>query len=504
MDEMTILVVDDQRETLDLIEEALSGNGRRVLTFDDPVQALKAQEERWVDLVLTDLRMPQMNGLEVLSTIKARSPETEVILLTAYGDIELAVQAMKQGAADFFSKPIRVAELTGVVSKVLELQSMRRRLKDLTGGDVAPVGTGETMQRVLALARAVGETDSTVLILGETGVGKEILANYIQRQSPRANGPFVKVNCAALPETLLESELFGHEKGAFTGAADRHVGRFERANRGTLFLDEIAEMPLSMQVRFLRVLQEREIERIGGSQSIPVDFRLICATHRRLEQLVADGKFREDLYYRINVFPIHLPALRQRLEDIPALTHHFLKRAHGKIGRGPLEIAPQALALLQQHAWPGNVRELENVIERACVLAQGPTLLPDHLTWWGQFRPVAADAAGVPASQPLPTPPLPVGPVPGDGGSSSIARVSSSSVLPAVAPPNDGNGHPPADATGIDWDLDAENPLEEAERATLKRVLERCQWNFKKAAERLKLSRSTLYAKVSRYGLQRE
>ncbi len=502
MDVMTILVVDDQRETLDLIEEALSGHGRRVLTFDDPAQALKTQEERWVDLVITDLRMPQMNGLEVLSSVKARSPETEVILLTAYGDIELAVQAMKQGAADFFSKPIRVAELTGVVSKILELQSMRRRLKDLTGGDVAPVGSGETMQRVLSLARAVGETDSTVLIFGETGVGKEILANYIQRQSERVNGPFVKVNCAALPETLLESELFGHEKGAFTGAADRHVGRFERANRGTLFLDEIAEMPPSMQVRFLRVLQEREIERIGGSQSIPVDFRLVCATHRKLEQLVADGKFREDLYYRINVFPIHLPALRQRPEDIPALTLHFLKRARGKIGRGPLEIAPQALTLLQQHAWPGNVRELENVIERACVLAQGPTLQTDHLTWWGQFRPVSADAAGVPAPVLPPSPPMPSASTENGGGSSALAKAFSSAILPAVG--GNGNGHPPANAEAFDLDLDGENPLEGAERATLKLVLERCQWNFKKAAERLKLSRSTLYAKVSRYGLQRE
>lgn len=499
MDEMTILVVDDQRETLDLIEEALSGNGRRVLTFDDPVQALKAQEERWVDLVFTDLRMPEMNGLEVLSAVKARSPETEVILLTAYGDVEMAVQAMKQGAADFFSKPIRVGELTGVVSTILELQSMRRRLKDLTGGDVAPVGSGEGMQRVLSLARAVGETNSTVLIMGETGVGKEILANYIQRQSARADGPFVKVNCASLPETLLESELFGHEKGAFTGAADRHVGRFERANRGTLFLDEVAEMPLSMQVRFLRVLQEHEIERIGGTQSIPVDFRLICATHRKLEQLVAEGKFREDLYYRINVFPIHLPALRQRLEDIPALTLHFLKRAHGKIGRGPVEASPQALALLQQHTWPGNVRELENVIERACVLAQGPTLLPDHLTWWGQFKPVARGEGDGKAGVPITAVPvsMPVAPETEDLRPPLPMPV-------ATAPSGDNVAATGGDGGSVVWNVDAENPLEEAERVTLKLVLERCQWNFKKAAERLRLSRSTLYAKVSRYGLQRE
>jgi DNA-binding NtrC family response regulator len=262
-------------------------------------------------------------------------------------------------------------------------------------------------------------------------------------------------------------------------------------------------MPQSMQVRFLRVLQEHEIERIGGTQSIPVDFRLICATHRKLEQLVAEGKFREDLFYRINVFPIQLPALRQRLEDIPALTHHFLKRAHGKIGRGPGEVSPQSLTLLQQHGWPGNVRELENVIERACVLAQGPTLLPDHLTWWGQFKPVSRDGAGAPVGVPSEVP---------------LAGVSASRVaevlppLPAapmnvtgiVGPPDGGNGSAAGAGGGVAWDMESDNPLEEAERATLKLVLERCQWNFKKAAERLRLSRSTLYAKVSRYGLQRE
>jgi two-component system response regulator HydG len=505
MDQTTILAIDDQPETLRLISETLAGPGRRVLTFQDPQEALRAMEDRCVDLVLTDLRMPQLDGLEVLKNVKARDAETEVILLTAYADIDAAVQAMKQGAAEFLTKPLRLAELAAAVGKLLELQTVRRRLRELSGDDLAPVGTGDAMRRLLGQAGAVAETDSTVLIVGETGSGKEVLANYIQRHSARAGAPFVKVNCAALPESLLESELFGHERGAFTGASERRIGRFERANRGTLFLDEIAEMPLPMQVRFLRVLQEREIERVGGSQAVPVDFRLICATHRDLESMVAAGAFREDLYYRIHVFPMRVPPLRERPEDIPALACHFLSRARNKLGRGPAEFHADALAMLQQRPWPGNVRELENAIERACVLAGGTTLLPKHLTW---LNLVAARHNGTPhAASPPGTPPA-AGVC---GSRSGLAPAASGALgafpacpaLPAAlsSPPHHLAAPPVGSACGVPWSVDVDSPLEEAEKVTLWLVLDRCDWSFKQAAEKLKLSRSTLYAKVNRYGL---
>jgi len=513
MDEITILALDDQPETLDVIREALNAPGRRILTFSQPHLALQAFDDRRVDILLTDLQMPGLNGLEVLAAVKARSPETEVVMMTAYGDVELAVQAMKQGAADFFTKPLRVTELAGVVGRLSEFQLMRQRLKDLSGDDVAPVGAGEGMQHVLSLARSVADTDTTVLLLGETGSGKEVISNYIQRHSSRKNSPFVKVNCAAFPESLLESELFGHEKGAFTGAADRHTGRFERANKGTLFLDEIAEMPHSVQVKLLRVLQSREVERVGGTQPVPVNFRLICATHRNLERFVAEGKFREDLYYRINVFPLRVPPLRERVSDIAPLAYHFLRRARGKLGRGPAEIHQNAVAKLCAHAWPGNVRELENVIERASVLCRGSMLMAEQI----MLQPACRAAVAQPA---LATP-IAVGAgveagVPVGAGAGSFEE----SYAPEHGNGN-GNGHGPEHGNGngnghgnganpggngmdgILADGECDSPLEAAEKHALRHVLERCDWNFKRAADVLKLSRSTLYAKVSKYGIKK-
>jgi DNA-binding NtrC family response regulator len=515
MDEITILALDDQPETLDVIREALAAPGRRILTFSQPQLALQAFEDRRVDILLTDLQMPGLNGLEVLAAVKARSPETEVVMMTAYGDVELAVQAMKQGAADFFTKPLRVTELAAVVGRLSEFQLMRQRLKDLSGDDVAPVGTGEGMQHVLSLGRSVADTDTTVLLLGETGTGKEVLANYIQRHSSRKSGPFVKVNCAAFPESLLESELFGHEKGAFTGAADRHTGRFERANKGTLFLDEIAEMPHSVQVKLLRVLQSREVERLGGTQPVPVNFRLICATHRNLERFVAEGKFREDLYYRINVFPVHVLPLRERVSDIAPLAYHFLRRARGKLGRGPAEIHQSAVSKLCAHSWPGNVRELENVIERASVLCRGSMLMTEQIMLQPACRTLAAVAQPALAASPVAAP-VPVG-AGVDAGSGEGSHSFEESYAHESGNGNghgngqshgngngNGNGHNPGG--GMDHilgDLECDSPLDAAEKHALRHVLERCDWNFKRAADVLKLSRSTLYAKVSKYGIKK-
>ncbi|MCW8130137.1 MAG: sigma-54-dependent Fis family transcriptional regulator [Planctomycetota bacterium] len=497
MDMITIFVIDDQVETLEIIKCALEAPDRRIYCFANPAEALEEAKDQSIDIVLTDLRMPGMTGLDVLREIKAHSAETEVILMTAFAEVEMAVQSIKQGASDFFTKPLRIPELQAVIGKLVELQSMRRRLKDLSGDGVAPVGTGETMQRVVALARTVAETDSSVLILGETGVGKEILANYIQRISSRANGPYVKVNCAALPESLLESELFGHEKGSFTGAAERRIGRFERAHRGTLFLDEIAELPHPVQVKLLRVLQNQEIERLGGNQPIVCNFRLVCATHRNIDALIEEQRFREDLYYRINVFPIEIPPLRERTEDIPALAMHFLRRVRSKIGHGPHEIHPSALLQLTEYAWPGNVRELENVIERACVLARGQVLTPDllrfrNLNHASEPRRVTLEAKAIAAS---------AGGAKDDLVPVGVAEAEAASGGHGTAHASGGNGNGNGHAT---WNVvDAENPLEEAERVTLKLVLERCGWNYVRAAQVLKLSRSTLYAKASRYGIKR-
>jgi len=479
----TIFVIDDQHETCDLVEEALRAPGRTIVTFDDPTKALAAAKDRCVDLVLTDLRMPQKSGLEVLKEIKADSAETDVILMTGFADVEQAVLAMKKGAVDFFVKPLRIVELSLVVERIIEYRSMRRRLNELPGRGFTPVGSSKAMSRVLSMARAAAETDASVLILGETGAGKEVLADYIQRHSARAQGPYIKVDCSPLPETLLESELFGHEKGAFTGAFERRLGRFERAHLGTLFLDEIAEIPMSVQLKLLRVLQSREIERIGGTRPLPVDFRLICATHRDIEAMVREGKFREDLYYRIHVFPIHNPPLRERLEDLPALAYNFLRRLKSKQGRAPVEISRCAIEKLQQHHWPGNIRELENTLERACVLTRVAVLTAEDLVIQGPHPSWKGNGHSAPA-------PLWADP-------QALALHEPSDACPAVP------AERPSESAHIPIDLESPNLLEDAEKATMKFVLEREGWNFVQAALTLNISRSTLYKRASQYGLRR-
>jgi len=376
-----VLVIDDEEDLRWALAKALSQDGYTVLTAGCAGEGLEVLGRQNVSLVLLDLKLPDMDGLEVLPRIKERHPGTPVIMITGYGTIETAVQALKRGAAGYITKPFDLHELRLVVKRILEINRLHNELdflrSELTRNYQDLVGCSKAILELRELIRRVAPTDATVLITGESGTGKEVVAVAIHRLSPRKDGPFVPVNCAAVPEHLLESELFGHEKGAFTGAVKRHIGRFEVAHRGTIFLDEVAEMPPAMQVKLLRALQDKSFTRVGGSETVQVDMRVIAATNRPIEEAVAAGRFREDLYYRLNVVRIHIPPLRERKEDIPLLVRHFLQRFRPYY-QSP-GIAEEAMALLHRYHWPGNVRELQNVIERALILCQGEEIRPRHL-----------------------------------------------------------------------------------------------------------------------------
>jgi len=379
-----VVVIDDEVNAAQALETLLREDGYEVERANDARSGLQLVEKNAPDVVLTDLRMPGMNGLELLAKVKEIHPETMVIMMTAYGTVKTAVEAMKRGAEDYLSKPIDVEELEVVIQKALdrkvlleEARSLRERLEQKYRFDNL-VGESPEMLAVFKTIRQVAPSSASVLLLGESGTGKELFAQALHQNSPRRHKPFVKVACAALPETLLESELFGHEKGAFTGAVYTRAGRFEAADGGTLFLDEIGDISPTVQVKLLRFLEEREFERVGGNRTFKVDVRIVAATHRDLKKMLDDGSFREDLYYRLNVIEIHIPPLRGRPGDISLLAHHFLRKyaeANGKEIKG---IPDEVLALLLGHAWPGNVRELENAMERAVVLVSGPTLAPEH------------------------------------------------------------------------------------------------------------------------------
>jgi len=370
----TILVVDDEINYLTVMEALLGEEGYEVLTAPGGQEALKLAGTSDVDLVLTDMKMPKMNGIELLGELKRLYPDLPVIMMTAYGTVEKAVEAMKTGAYDYILKPFKNEELLATITRALEYHRLilqnRMLLEDLDKKYGAPniVGESQAMREILALVKRVATSRATVLISGESGTGKELVARAIHQQSPRASKTFVSVNCAALTETLLESELFGHERGAFTHAVSMRKGRFELADGGTLFLDEVAEMSPALQVKLLRVLQEMEFERVGGNKTVKVDVRVVAATNRELKEEVDDGRFREDLYYRLNVVHLHIPPLRERQEDIPPLATHFLKKYAQENVRGEVRLSPEAMKLLLHYAWPGNVRELENVMERAVIL----------------------------------------------------------------------------------------------------------------------------------------
>ena len=367
---LPILVVEDDPGLREAISDTLDLAGRAHVAVDGGEQALKALSEQAFSIVVSDVRMMPMDGITLLKEIRARLPHLPVILMTAYAEVEKAVDAMRSGACDFLLKPFEPGALLAHIGKY-ELQPL--------SDDEGPVAQDVASRDMFAMAQRVAQTDATVLLTGESGVGKEVVARYIHRHSARASGPFVAINCAAIPESLLEATLFGYEKGAFTGAQQAQAGKFEQAQHGTLLLDEVTEMPLGLQAKLLRVLQEREVERVGGKKPVALDIRVVATSNRNMADAVAGGIFREDLYYRLNVFPVDIPSLRERPLDILPLARHFLAEHGPRFARTGVHFSSEAEAVLQAYAWPGNVRELENVVQRALILAPGGVIRAQDL-----------------------------------------------------------------------------------------------------------------------------
>ena len=368
-----VLIVDDEPSTLATLARAFRLAGHEATVADNAQRALELARSDHFDLIFSDLVMPAHDGLWFLEELRARGILTPVVMMSGHGQIEIAVKATKLGALDFLEKPIATEKLLLTVENALRLERLAKENLELRDrlGRQEMVGKGEAMRRVMEQIDRVAATETRVAIFGETGTGKELVARTLHGKSPRARGPFVALNCAAVPGELIESELFGHEKGSFTGAATRHIGKFEQAERGTLFLDEIGDMPIAMQAKLLRVLEQNEVERIGALKPVAVDVRVIVATHRNLEALVQEGKFRQDLYHRIYVFPLRLPPLRERSDDIPVLVEHFAGQLAKQNNWKPVSFSLPAIEALQQYPWPGNIRELRNAIERLMLLATG-------------------------------------------------------------------------------------------------------------------------------------
>ncbi len=454
-DSAQLLVVDDDEAVGRVLAGLLAQAGYQSTWVPSAETALSTLEKKAFDLVLSDVRMPGLSGLDLLRTIRERLPEVPVILLTAHGTVPMAVEAMRQGAADFLLKPFDREEMLFVVKKALSQSEPERSrpprppVEAVVGSD-GMVGISSALAEARALIRQAAPTPATVLILGETGTGKELVAKAIHAQSPRKKGPFVRLNCGALPDNLFESELFGYEKGAFTGAAQRKPGRVELASGGTLFLDEVGELSLNSQVKLLRLLQEKEFERLGGIETLKADLRVVAATHRSLPEMVKAGTFREDLYYRLNVVPISLPPLRQRSDDLEALIAHFLASIGAQHGRPSVQLEPEAVQLLRRQSWPGNVRQLQNFIERLLILAP-PGERIDAVTVQRELE----RAAGL-------------------GDSSTEVTVAES--LP--------------------------ERRKEAERQALEQALDKAGGNRSLAARLLGVSRRTLYNKLEALGLE--
>ncbi len=399
-----VLVVDDEVVILRALERLLGRAGAHVVTMESGLEAVAAIGEEEIEIALLDIKMPHIGGLDLLRSIKEAHPDVEVVMMTAHATIETAVQAVKAGAYDYLTKPFPdVSEVVQVVQRAVErrrLQQQNRRLQaalDAKESFEGIVGGSAAMKEVFELVESVAYSSSTVMVTGESGTGKELVARAIHYRSPRRDGPFIPINCTAMPETLLESELFGHVKGAFTGATVTKKGLFEAADGGTLFLDEVGDLPASIQAKLLRVLQEGEVRKVGGNETVKVDVRVIAATHVDLDAARREGRFREDLYYRLNVIEIHLPPLAERLEDIPVLAHHFLKKFCEKEGKAIEGFTTGAMEVLTGYRWPGNVRELENVVQRAVVLCRGEAVdvedLPKELTRQAEEGPSPESAA---------------------------------------------------------------------------------------------------------------
>ena len=392
-----LLIVDDEPNTLASLSRAFRLEGHEATVCDNATKALELAMTQPFDLILSDVVMPGKDGLTLLEELKGQGIATPVVMMSGQAHIEMAVRATRLGALDFLEKPITTDKLLLTVENALKLGRLERQNLDLQRrlGKHELVWQGETMRRVMAQVERVAASETRVCIFGETGTGKELVARTLHERSPRAAAPFITLNCAAVPAELIESELFGHEKGSFTGAAARHLGKFEQAQHGTIFLDEIGDMPLTMQAKLLRVLEEGEVERIGGDRSITVDVRVIVATHRDLEALVREGKFRQDLFHRVFVFPLLLPPLRERREDIPGLIDHFSAQVSATNGWKPTTFTPDATAALQQHSWPGNIRELRNAVERLMLLATGNEVTAETVALALPSTPAASESAFV-------------------------------------------------------------------------------------------------------------
>jgi len=452
-----ILVVDDEPGIRQALRQMLEYEGYGVRTARDGPEALTAYRDRPADLVLLDIKMAPMDGLEVLERLREEDPDAVVVMVSGHGNVETAVEALKRGAFDFLEKPPdrdvvlrRIAN--ALAERELERENLRLRIRAGEGARRPIVGESRALRRVLDKVAKVAPTRAYVLLTGENGTGKELVAREIHALSERASGPFVEVNCAAIPHELIESELFGHEKGAFTGAHARRHGKFELAHGGTLFLDEIGDMSLAAQAKVLRALQDGVIQRVGGSEAISVDVRVVAATNKEVQKEIAEGRFREDLYYRLNVVPIHVPPLRERREDIPLLVEHFAREYCAENGMPPKGFSDDAVAAIVERSWPGNVRELKNTVERLVILAPG-----DAIT--------AADVQSL-------------------TGPAADSRAGGDDAL-------------------LDRDLTFSDYQEAAEKAFLGRKLDENDWNVSETARQLDMQRSHLYKKIEKYGLAR-
>lgn len=453
-----ILVVDDERGMRDFLSIMLKKAGYDVTTAVDGEEAIKILHKDIFDLVITDLKMPKIGGLEVLKTVKELSPDTVVIVITAYASTETTVEAMKEGAYDYITKPFQNDEMRMRIKKALEKRRLsaenvllRKELRDRAVFDNI-IGKSDKMERVFDLVRKVSDSTSNILIYGESGTGKELIARAIHFNSRKKDKPFVTINCGALPEGLLESELFGHMKGSFTGAVFNKEGLFEVADGGTIFLDEIGETTPTIQVKLLRVLQDKEFKRVGGTKEIKVDVRIVAATNKDLEKAVAEGKFREDLYYRLNVIPIALPPLRERMDDIPLLADYFLIKFNKVLGKKVKGFLPKTIELFSNYEWKGNVRELENVVERAVALSNGDIITPEHL-------PDTLKDSG-----------------------------NTSSIIPVNIPPEG---------------IDLEEFVGKIERDLLYNALEKTKWRKNDAAKLLKLNFRSFRYRLDKYDLKK-
>ncbi len=449
----SILVIDDKESMRQMLAKTLESEGFEVDTARDGEGGLDKAKEKRFDLILTDLKLPKMDGLEVLSSIKDLDPEVAVIVMTAYGTIETAVQAIKQGAFDFLTKPFDVDHLYVLIQRALENRRLlaenvllREELAHNLGFTEI-IGKSEKMKEVTRLVKKVAYSDTTVLLLGESGTGKELFARAIHSLSPRKSGPYVAINCAAIPRELLENELFGSERGAYTGAVTRKMGKFEIAEKGTIFLDEIGDLDIALQAKILRVLQEKRFERLGGTKTINIDVRVIAASNFDLKKAIEKKNFREDLYYRLSVFPIHIPPLRERREDIPELADFFIRKYCLEMKKEKRALSKEALSLMDKYHWPGNVRELENTIERAIILCEGKKIMPEHL------------AIRLP--------------------SNSEIRLREGAGLKEVS----------------------QYAQAEAEKAMILRVLNQTRGNKRKTAEILKIDYTTLFEKIKKYNI---